>query len=211
MAQLYSTGPAYLYVSLTDLNTSYTMADLLSYPAKGDTYFLGTCQTPPNIQLLPAYYPLKADIGGPMMPFDHLFCGEVGVVNGVLNKWNESIYKKLAARPTMSGGSSTRGTYTAKDTGRPVMLSGPGRACCLWVQFPYQAKTVYADQPAAYRFPGSILFGPDGVNPGSPSRRALTFWCGRVYKATDGTWLVYDHTTTNIPAVPPITADGVLL
>lgn len=218
MASLYSTGPANLYVSVATVGSSLTMTDLLTYPSKATTFFLGTCEKPPVISLEPAYLPIKADIGGPLLPYDHLFTGEIGIVSGVLNRFNEAVYAEIAARPTLLG---TRGTYAAKDVGRPMMMSGPGRAFCLWVQFPYQAKTVYGStgsMPKAYRFPGAILFGPDVVMPGTPSRRALTFWCGRVYKASDGTWKVYDHLiadpndgTNTLPAVPPITMDGVLV
>lgn len=218
MARLYSTGPANLYVSIATVGSSLTMADLLAYPSKATTFFLGTCEQPPAINIEPAFLPIKADIGGPILPFDHLFTGEIGVVAGILNRFNEAVYAKVAARPTLLG---TRGTYSSKDIGRPVMMSGPGSAFCLWVQFPFQIKTVYGidgSMPKAYRFPGAILFGPDIVQPGSPSRRALTFWCGRVYKTSDGTWKVYDHLTVDpgdatnaLPAVPPITADGVLV
>lgn len=219
MAKLYSTGPANLYVSLSSTGSSLTMADLLAYPSKATTYFLGTCEQPPKINIEPAYMPIKADIGGPLLPFDHLFTGEIGVVAGILNSWNETVYQELTARPTLTG---TRGTYTSKDIGRPVMMSGPGRAFCLWVQFPYSAaKAVYGtagSMPRAYRFPGAVLFGPDVIMPGAGSRRALTFWCGRVYKASDGTWKVYDHLTVDpgdatnaLPAVPPVTMDGVLV
>lgn len=209
MATLFSTGPANLYISAPTINVSYGMNDLLTYPDSADVFFLGTCETAPAINIEPSFMPIKADIGGPMLPFDHLFVGEIGVVSGVLNKWNEAVYTKLTARPNQVGG--TRGTYTSKGIGNPMMLRGPGSAFCLWVQFPYQGKSFYSTQPAGYRFPGAILFGPDIIQPGTPSRRALTFWGGRVYKSTDGTWKVYDHTMTNIPTVPPIVATGAIV
>lgn len=223
MAKLYSTGPANLYVSVGVVGSSLTMRDFLIYPPKASIFFLGTCETKPNISIEPSFLPLKADIGGPLLPFDHLFTGEIAVVSGVVNKFNESVYAKITARPTLLG---TRGAYTNKDIGQPMMMSGPGRAFSLWIQFPYTVAkpTVYGSgtggwlQPKAYRFPGAILFGPDVVMPGTPSRRQLTFWCGRIYDNQSGAWLVYDHLTADptdvfnsLPSVPPITVDGVLV
>jgi hypothetical protein len=214
VAQLFTTGPANLYVSISTLSVSYTMADLLTYPVKADIYFLGTCESKPTINILPSYRPLRANIGGSGHPFDHFFNGEVGIVQGTLNRWNEAIYQKLAARPNMFSG--TRGSYSNKDIGRPVMMSGPGYAGTLWVQFPKSTakSATYGTQPKAYRFPGAVLFGPDEIH---GPRRSLTFWCGRVYKKTDGTWKVYDNITTSpddvtnvLPDVPPITADGIV-
>lgn len=217
MARLYSTGPANLYISKTSAGSSYNMEGLLTYPSKVSTYFLGTCEKPPEITIEPSFLPIKADVGGPTLPFDHLFMGEIGIVTGVLNKFNEAVYSYITARPNLSG---TRGAYLRQDIGRPMMITGPGVAFCLWVQFPYQSKTVYGtdgSMPKAYRFPGTILMGPDQIVPGAGSRRVLSFWCGRVYKKSDGTWTVYDHVTVDpgdatnaLPAVPPITADGVV-
>src|SRR4051812_35972253 len=98
MARLYSTGPANLYVSLRATGSSLAMEDLLTYPSKATTFFLGTCEKPPVISIEPAYLPIKADIGGPLLPFDHLFTGEIGVVSGILNRFNESVYANITAR-----------------------------------------------------------------------------------------------------------------
>lgn len=233
MSKLYSTGPANIYIGTRSGNGASGMSGLItSYPPKNQTLFLGTCETKPLISIEPAYMPIKADIGGPMLPFDHLFTGEIGIVSGVLNKWNEDVYARLSARPRaiLSGASGARGSYSANDIGSPAMLtgnvSGANRCVCLWIQFPYSVvkPAVYgADtggwlQPKAYRFLAAIPFGPDGIMPGTPSRRAFSFWCGRVYKSSDGTWQVYDHltadpndVTNSLPFVPPVTADGALI
>lgn len=208
MSQLYSTGPANLYVSLflDDPPAHATMAGLLDTVAASDIYFLGTFEKPPFIDIQAHHRKLPANIGGVSSgrPFDRVIMGESVTVSGVLNKWNELTYREIANRGT----GTTRGTYPKTTIGTPIMSSGPGYTFCLWVQFPRNGLSPYSDMPDGYRFPGTILLGPDRIVPGAGSKRLLTFASEMVYKRSDGTWVLYDHDMTNIPAVPPVDPSG---
>lgn len=212
MANAYVTGPCHLYVApgILQASSSGTLAPaLLNYCSAASIFYLGTCETVPKIIIDPKWKPLFADIGGDQTPFEFAWMGEDGLVTGVLNRWNESVYKKCATRPRPTG---TRGTYTASDIG--TLMFAEAVAYPLWCHFPYYSKvygTLY-NMPAGYRFLASFLRGPDEIEPGTKaSRRAIVFAAAPIYKPSDGTWKLYDENMTYIPSVPPTVATGAVV
>src|SRR5215469_12261507 len=99
MAQLYTTGPAHIYTG----------------PLTAPLY-LGTCEESPDIDLMAVEKEVVNSIGGVGIPFDKAYQGEMGLITAVLNRYNESTYQAMAARPrTFQGG--IPGTNTAGDVG----------------------------------------------------------------------------------------------
>lgn len=209
MAGPYVTGPVNIYVSPNPANWNKSGSGTQSgifgiYPSAGSILYLGTCDVPPRTILNPRWRQIFASIGGEQVPFDFCFEGEDGQTMGVLNRWNESVYKLCAARPKHP--SSGRGALTATDIG--TLMIAEAYAYSVWLHFPYYSKllygTSYAEMPAGYRFPGSFMIGPDGIEGGTrASKRAFIFQHCRIYKPTDGTWTLYDHIMQSIPTVPP--------
>lgn len=221
MANPYVTGPVHLYVaapqgigsssssSSSSSGSVYTNNPpdplLLAYPSM--IYYLGTCETAPKIVIDPKWKPLFADIGGDQVPFDFAYTGEDATVTGVLNRWNEYVYRSIVARPN----TTVRGTLTANDVGS--LMIAEGKAHCLWLHFPYYSKAYGStyNMPAGYRFPASFVIGPDHIEGGTKASKRLIQWkCARTYKPSDGTWLIYDHTMTYIPSSPPTYPTGAI-
>ncbi len=144
---------------------------------------------------------LTAAIGGGEVPFDRAWLGETGMATGVLTRWNEYVYAKCVTRPRAS---ATRGQNTCNDVGSLMLAQAISYS--VWFHFPYYSKMFGSTymMPAGYRFLAGCLVGPDGIEPGTKaSKRAFVFQFDRVYKPSDGTWWLYDHTMTSIPDTPP--------
>ncbi len=213
MANVYCTGPVHLYVGLNISRSGSTgstlMADLIAGANAASTsqiYYLGTCETAPKIQIDPKWKAIHADIGGDEVPFDWIFMGEDAKVAGVLTRWNESVYSALAARPRTSG---TRGAATATDMGTLMLTDAV--AVPLWLHFPYYSKAYGStyNMPNGYRFFATWMMGPDEIETGTKvNKRLIRLQCNRVYKASDGTWQLYDGSMVNIPSVPPVGRTG---
>jgi len=216
LANLYVTGPAHIYVapggiiSTSNSGSSGTLiANYFAGVSASTILYLGTCEQPPRILVDPKWKALYADIGGDEVPFEKSFMGEAGMVTGILNRWNEAVYAKCAAKPRTN---ATRGTWTANDVG--TLMLAEAVAYPLWLHFPYASKqfgTIY-NMPSGYRFLATYLAGPDGIDPGTKaSKRVIAFACERVYKPSDGSWKLYDHDMTNIPAIPPNNSTGAIV
>jgi hypothetical protein len=200
-------GPAYLYISrlaLSAIGTPATTAQL---------YFLGTCETPPTLQLNPQWEPVMNDIGGSMLPIDYSYQGEDAVLSGTLNKWNETVYLNLASH-ALAQTVAARGSEKWSDIGSLAQVES--LIFQLYVHFPYSAaKTVYGttnNMPAGYRCVACRLAG-HSIGPGTRAgRRQLVLHSDRALLETFSTstsgFKLYDHTMTNIPAVPPIGVTG---
>jgi hypothetical protein len=189
MAQLYSTGPAHAYVGIIG-------------PGGGTTAvsYLGTCEDAPRIELRPMWDPVFNDLGG-KVPFDESFQGEEAFVNLDLNRYNEGVYAALAARPRP--GQGTRGTMVFGDVGALALTEN--YVFTLLIQFPYAVKAVMAagGMPGGYRFPATVLAGPDQLFPlGTKPRKVnLMFHAIRVFNIQDQSFVLYDHNLSGLPAI----------
>jgi hypothetical protein len=208
-------GPCYLYISRLTIATNTSGVTALSTPAAAaQLYFLGTCETPPTLQLNPQWEPIMNDIGGSMLPIDYSYQGEDAVLSGTLNKWNELVYKNLASH-SLAQGVSGRGSELWKDVGTLAQLEAI--AFQLYVHFPYSAaKTIYGttnSMPVGYRCVACRLAG-HSIGPGTrANRRQLVVHSDRAlletFVNTTSGFTLYDHSGfDNIPAVPPIKPTG---
>ncbi len=200
-------GPAFIYIARLAPGTVPTTAQL---------YFLGTCEQPPTMQFNPQWEPIMNDIGGSLLPIDYSYQGEDGLVSGTLNKWNETVYLRLASHG-LAQGVAARGSELWSDIGTISQVEGITFET--WMHFPYSAaKTVYGTtnfMPAGYRFLACRLAG-HVIRPGTrANRRQLIFHADRAYlpSATPSLngFSLYDHlmtTTTTFPSVPPILPTG---
>lgn len=209
MAMPYVAGPCHIYVGVGATTPIDLVAAVAAPLAAASIRYLGTCEQAPSIRINPRWVPVMNDITGPAMPYDQMWCGEDADAVGDLTIWNEAVYTKLGARPNFE--ENTRGIYGAQDMGSLMVTEG--FAYPVYFHFPYNTKAPYTNSsaPAGYRFYAGWMAGPDEIMPGTkPNKRRVVFHFQPIYKCSDGTIKLYDHTLTNIPAYPPCNASGIL-
>lgn len=82
MAQIYVTGPAYIFVNKA---------------------FLGTAVRSPSIEIQPTYEQANNTIAGTQIGLDQIFQGEHAWVRGTLSFWDRGVYGVAATRGTQAG------------------------------------------------------------------------------------------------------------
>lgn len=188
MAQLYSTGPAHLFVG--------------AITTGGVTpFYLGTAEVKPQIEIVPQFEPVHNDLGG-AVPFDKSYEGEEAFIGADLNRYNEAVYAGLAARPNSLVPGAIRGLNTALDVG--TLMLTEGKNIVVWVVFPFFVKAAMraGGMPAGYRFPGCTVVGPDKLETGTRARKVhLLFHALRQWSPVTGAFLLYDHNVSGLPAV----------
>lgn len=198
MAQLWSTGPVHIHAKLGP-----TGQKVMKY--------LGTGQQAPDINIEGHHVPVMNDIGGPVLPFDQIWAGEIGRVDVEFTRWNETNLALLAARPSQgsNGVPAVRGKNTRYDIGS--LLLTEDLAFELYLQFVFSVgqtapkpafnNAASGQQPAGYHFLRAIVDGPMIRRPGTKANSMhVSFFCLRYYIATSGAlgtagdFLLYDHT-----------------
>lgn len=141
---------------------------------------------------------VHSDYSGPMLPADEQFFGEEAYIRLELNRYNEAIYVKLAAR--LNG--ATEGTPGANSIGTLLQAESKHIGRCLLLS-PYQAKTAYTTMPAGYNFlrvyaHAAIDLDPLGtkVKEVTIILRAMPIWDLATY-----TYTLYNHTITGAAAI----------
>ena len=124
MSQGYVPGPLRIFVG-TGTSAAYE--------------FLGYTQDGVQLQLLAAYEDIMSDFGGPAIPVDSQFMGEHGYISATLNKYNESVLQKLAARRQGVGGSVVAGRIESNGLGS--LMVAEAYAVKILLLCPYAAKT----------------------------------------------------------------------
>jgi hypothetical protein len=189
MAQLYTTGPAHIFLS-----------DKTGYVSPSSALYLGTAEESPAIQIEPLYEPVVNTLGG-KTPFDVSYQGEMAKTAVTLNRFNEDTYRVLVAnRPSPLG---TRGLNGPLDVGSLILTEG--LYLTFWMTFPFVSKAVMAagNMPLGYRFPATIPAGPDELAPlGTvPRKLRLLFWHLRLWDVSTGQFLLYDHNVLGLPTI----------
>lgn len=185
MAQLYCTGPAHIYAAPPG--------------ALGALSYLGTCEDAPVIRINAEFEPVRNDIGGKRKPFDMQYQGEDALISIDLNRYNESVYSLLAARPA---GASPRGSDVLTDIGTLVMTEGAQSA--IVVQFPFVAKAsmVAGGMPPGYYFPTCVTIAPEELRQGTrPKKVNMVFYAWSQWSPVTQGFLLYSNV---LPALPTI-------
>lgn len=191
MAQLYTTGPAHIYVG----------------PLTSPIY-LGTCEESPDLELVAVEKDVFNTLGGVGIPFDKAYQGEIGLITAQLNRFNAPVYQTIANRPRTFQATTLPGTNTAGDVGSLMLQEGLAYAC--WLLFTFGANGP-APKPAmiaggmvpGYRFFATYLLGPNRLrNLGTvPKKLILTLGALRVFNPALQTFSLYDN---NVAGLPPI-------
>lgn len=170
MAQLWTTGPAFLYVGV---GANYA------------PYELGTDEASPTMDIAPAFEPIANDIGG-SDPLDDTYMGKSARIDYAFNRWNENVL--AAIEKTNPFSLAARGRDDPGDVGSIMQLEG--KAFPVWVVFsfaltsPFAAmrKAAMAGLPAGYRFPSCTLVRDNHNRLGTRNKRtAFTFQARRLY------------------------------
>lgn len=196
MAQLYSTGPAFIYVAgpIPGDPTAFSSA-----------MFLGTCERAPRISVKRSWTPVMNDIGGQQEPFDMMYQGQSGVVTAEMTYWNEEVYELMARHDVSTLGFAQRGVDFIGEIGSLMVYEN--MAFHLILTFPHAAFPPYVTgpggaMPAGYHFFAAILKGPDDVVVGTqPMKRIMQWECVRVWNRTDGGMYLYNNTTGILPSI----------
>lgn len=206
-------GPAWIYLGYPTFPSMPTTATNLPTPTTAQLYFLGTCEKVPVMNFNPQWEPIMNDEAGSIIPIEYSWQGENGVLQMTLNKWNEYVYRMLASH-NLSQGKTSRGFEAWYDVGTLYQLEG--KSFQTYCHFPYatQKSSFYPNMPVVYRF-AACRMGGHVVMPGTTTnRRNVVLHLDRNYvnfqtnaTGTSG-FGFYDHTSTNIPAVPPVGATG---
>lgn len=192
MAQLYTTGPAHIFVGVGTGTGGLDVA------------YLGTCENAPRVQLRPASKGVMNAISGTVVPHDKSFQGEEGFIGLDLTRWNQSVLNVVRGRAVPSVGPP--GAYLPGDYG--TLMITEGRAMRVWMTFPYAAKAAFNQaasgaMPPGYRFLYCEPIGPDDLGPLSTEARVehLMFHAIPGYLPEDGSLNLYDFDTTGLPAI----------
>jgi hypothetical protein len=189
--QLYSTGPAHMFVGKPAAAGSQAVGP----------FYLGTAKVSPVIQIKPNHRPVYNDIGGDEA-FDMAYMGQLGMTSVELTRWSDPVLRILSAHPAAL--SVTDGTELLNgplDTGSLILTENLNFS--FWVLFPFNAKAAYSKMTAGYRFPGPLLLGPDiqkqmGTHPREIS---LVFLHLRIYNGLTGNLFLGDHDMSAIKNV----------
>ena len=207
MPQLYSTGPCLIWVRIPiSIYPTYDAEP----PPPSYPLFLGTCESAPYIYVRPGWEPYHSDLGGTKIAYDTAYAGQDGLVQGMLNRYCETVYKILADRaalvnplaPPEDGGC---GNNASGELGSYMLTEN--LTYDLWTVFPYASKAAFnqevnGNMPACYHFPGAYLMGPDRQRVGSGVAKAvlMNWHCLRVPSTPSldlgdfatGSWTLYD-------------------
>lgn len=218
MAQLYTTGPALLYAGPTPLTVAGGSPGAAA-SALAAARFLGTCESPPKIKIVPHYKPIFNDLRGDQVPFDKMYLGEEAFFSGVVNRFNWSTWAMLNSPPNLSaalaGGGGvfgvglfgpaglSQGLDLNGEIGSLVLTEAMGMA--FYVVFPFAAKPAYGSlgansMPAGYRFFNCTL-DPVELDVGMREMAVhLSVHATPVYFTTNGSSRLYDFAVAGLPA-----------
>lgn len=175
-AQLYTTGPAYLYV-FTQINQAVE--------------YLGTARVKPYIEIVPQFSSFFSDQTGRVVPADQSFDMEHGIVIADLNRIDWDVYEELSSAKFGGVSGSTPG-YS--DASMGTMIIAEGNAIGLFVVFPKSAVSQYASLPPGYHFPNCVFCGPDKFTDMGNSDASVTMtWRALNLRSVDN-WTMYDYT-----------------
>lgn len=190
-------SPSYLYIPGwgdvplgTGGQSSGSASATVQITSFGTPEPLGTCERFPQIIDSVEYEEWYTDRGGFKKSDDLLFAGKDALVGGVLTRYRESVYRRLAESPRY-GQTGIRADLSG-DVGSMVIRER--KNVVLWVQFDYGgggpfavvqplAKPVHVagSMPAGYRFPGALWRGPTRHSTGTaPKKIQFLFLCHRV-------------------------------
>ncbi len=181
-AKLQTTGPVYVFCGASP-------------------QYLGTAEREPRIQIRRRYSPVFNDMGGDT-PFDYQYMGEEAFVTVDLNRYDESVYAKIAAQPN-GDGSEERGSCKFGDLG--TFMIQEARAFPLWLLFPYSQVKPDQGTPPGYHFIETWLEGPDDLPVGTKARKTrLIFHAGRAFSVSPPTGVDFNLYDTDMSGLPPI-------
>ena len=195
MAQLYTVGPAAIFVAIPN-----------GGGAAGNTrFFLGHCEDSPNIQLRPGYEPVYNALTGTKVPFDLSQQGEEAFIGLALTRYNQNVIDLIRQRTVLSATfNGVPGTWGSQDDG--TLMITENAAMEVWVTFPYSTThpaMIAGLLPAGYHFSACAPIGPDDLGPLSTRARKeqVLFHAIRRYNASTGTKLLYDGSVAGLPAI----------
>lgn len=181
MAQLWTTGPAHMYVAF-----SAGGASTASY--------LGTAEDAPDLSIESQFSPARNAIGGSAYGTDYRFQGEEAFCAARLTRWDEATYQKLAGRLTNA---AAPGAQVTGQVG--ALMNQENLNFQLFLQFPYQQFAAFAGLPPGYRFVSALFEGPDRRRGGTNENVLdVAFHCIRRVSA-DASYTLYDFNVSGLP------------
>lgn len=149
MANIYTTGPAHIFVGKSADDTDL---DSLAY--------FGTFENSPQIAIQHLHEEVKNDIGGDA-PVAKSFLGSVGVISGILNRYDEAVYASLANG--LYSASASRGIMSRAQIGAVAKTQGLDFDVLFW--FPNNSLYTVDDTPyvppEGLHFVSVLPKGPD--------------------------------------------------
>ncbi len=205
MAQLFTTGPAHIFIGTPNL-----ASPLVAQQA----FYLGTCEQKPIISVQRHWKPAGNDIAGQTIGMDLSYQGQEGLITANLSRWNEAVYQVLAAR--LFGARTIANSAPGYDG--PVDMGSlfihELQFAHLFITFPKSVLTFYngggggtgngGPLPNGYHFFATTLVEKDTIQPGTdPLTRMLQFRAFRPLLATaNGLAMpLYDYLVTNLPPI----------
>lgn len=145
MAQILTTGPAHIFIGRIEPDLLASL-DALEY--------LGTCQKSPEINIETLKEDVVNDIGGDT-PISFAHQGQIGTIKTLLNRYDESVYAKIAVG--LYGSGLNRGEITRNQMG--ALAQGMGFDFDVLFYFPFHQGFV-----ASSTAPTSTTSHPEGIH-----------------------------------------------
>jgi hypothetical protein len=216
MAVQYVTGPVPVYISIpprTMMNSATGLFPALTYPSAGDIRFLGYSDRTIKIGQGVVYEPAMADPAGQANPYDQVYQGQSAQVAMTLSVFNEAVLVELDEVVAFTA--KTRGKDVRGDIASLMLMEG--QTFHVWLDFTYARLKGFGalyNMPRGYHYTACNMLGWEIMAGTTTEKRGFSFQAIPVYNASDGTFLLYDATFTNIPdpstTLPPVVASGAL-
>lgn len=203
MAQLYSTGPAHVFVA----GTGGTVT------THGTPLYLGTAESRPRINIMRHWREAMNDITGQISPMDLMYQGQSGIISVALSRWNEGVYQRIVHR-SVNAGANAADILPGVDSETSVgsLMIHEAQLTHLWLTFPKAVLPFYnggggltgngGPFPLGYHFFATQIADQDEMSPGTdPLVRTLQFKAIRAFDVTTRANFLYDFDVTGLPIV----------
>jgi hypothetical protein len=155
-------------------------------PTATATYYLGTCETQPQIDVQRMALDVFNDIGGRSIPFQQIYEGEVAVVGLLLTRWSQLAYNAVRdPGQAISGNSSITPGQDSEIGGRGTLMFNRINVR-LWQLFDFYGTSIaQTNLPPGRYWPNAQLAAHKIVDSGTAAEKLLlVFNCIPIYNTS---------------------------
>lgn len=207
-ANLYCTGPVYVYVRIPPKGAGPRQSPVVG---GNGAEFLGTAETNPNVEFIQGWAAVMNDLGGPERAFDKISTGEQPqMVEVDLDRFDYTVFNKVTNYPRNgrnNAGANPRGSNTRLDIGLFALANGATVECWLYYTFYNTVNSLdYPELIPGYYFPSCTIKGYAPTPSGTQVHKCrimidpLPWW-----QVSTGSFMLYSNDPAYFANLPAIT------